>query len=290
MACTPELLKTVPLFALLDEQEAAVLAREVEVKTFAARQRIYKMGDPSGQAYVMVSGSVRITTVDEDQQEVIVDQPAHGFYFRLSYTYARATDDGQDALVAGRPVTVQNTYSTSAERGPSVTDQRNRVAFSCIAEPRPFGRDHTVLGKILNDWKLAGVVTYGSGRPFDARVFGDPNQDSNTGNDRLPGYGRNAFTGPDYATTDLRITRRVFVTSRLKMDLIAESFNLFNRDNQRVIITDDGFQSNGTQFTQLDKTIGISTFPAYYQHSTNFLTATSAYAPRQVQLALRMTF
>jgi len=214
----------------------------------------------------------------------------HGFYFRLSYTYARATDDGQDALVAGRPVTVQNTYSTSAERGPSVTDQRNRVAFSCIAEPRPFGRDHTVLGKILNDWKLAGVITYGSGRPFDARVFGDPNQDSNTGNDRLPGYGRNAFTGPDYATTDLRITRRVFVTSRLKMDLIAESFNLFNRDNQRVIITDDGFQSNGTQFTQLDKTIGISTFPAYYQHSTNFLTATSAYAPRQVQLALRMTF
>ena len=81
MACTPELLKTVPLFALLDEQEAAVLAREVEVKTFAARQRIYKMGDPSGQAYVMVSGSVRITTVDEDQQEVIVDQPAHGEFF-----------------------------------------------------------------------------------------------------------------------------------------------------------------------------------------------------------------
>jgi len=79
--CTPELLKTVPLFALLDEQEAAVLAREVEVKNFAARQRIYKMGDPSGQAYVMVSGSVRITTVDEDQQEVIVDQPAHGEFF-----------------------------------------------------------------------------------------------------------------------------------------------------------------------------------------------------------------
>ena len=81
MPCTPELLKTVPLFALLDEQEAAVLAREVEVKNFAARQRIYKMGDPSGQAYVMVSGSVRITTVDEDQQEVVVDQPAHGEFF-----------------------------------------------------------------------------------------------------------------------------------------------------------------------------------------------------------------
>jgi len=36
------------------------------------------MGDPGGQAYVMVSGRVRVTTVDEDQQEVVVDEPAHG--------------------------------------------------------------------------------------------------------------------------------------------------------------------------------------------------------------------
>ena len=214
----------------------------------------------------------------------------HGVYFRLAYTYGRAADDGQDALLAGRPSTVQNTYSTSAERGPSVTDQRNRLAFSWITEPRPFGRDHAFLAKLFNDWKFSGVLTYGSGRPFDARVFGDPNQDGNTSNDRLPGYGRNAFMGPDYATTDLRIARRLFVGSRLKMDLIAESFNLFNRDNQRLIITDDGFQSNGTQFSQSDKTIGIDTFPAYYQHSANFLEATSAYAPRQIQLALRMTF
>jgi uncharacterized membrane protein len=79
--CQPEVLKKVPLFALLDDAEAAVLASEVEVKTFAARQRIYKMGDPSGQAYVVVSGTVRLTTVDEDQQEVVVDQPAQGEFF-----------------------------------------------------------------------------------------------------------------------------------------------------------------------------------------------------------------
>ncbi len=78
MACNPEILKRVPLFALLDDEEAAVLAGQVELKKFAPRQRIWKMGDPGGQAYVMVSGSVRITTVDEDHQEVIVDQPAEG--------------------------------------------------------------------------------------------------------------------------------------------------------------------------------------------------------------------
>ena len=81
MACNPEVLKHVPLFALLDEEETAVLAGQVELKNFAPRQRIYKMGDPSGQAYVMVSGKVRVTTVDEDQQEVVVDEPAHGEFF-----------------------------------------------------------------------------------------------------------------------------------------------------------------------------------------------------------------
>jgi CRP/FNR family cyclic AMP-dependent transcriptional regulator len=81
MACNPEVLKHVPLFALLDEDETAVLAAQVELKNFAPRQRIYKMGEPSGQAYVMVSGKVRVTTVDEDHQEVVVDEPAHGEFF-----------------------------------------------------------------------------------------------------------------------------------------------------------------------------------------------------------------
>ena len=81
MACNPEVLKHVPLFALLDEEEAAVLAGQVELKKFAPRQRIYKIGDPGGQAYVMVSGRVRVTTVDEDHQEVVVDEPGHGEFF-----------------------------------------------------------------------------------------------------------------------------------------------------------------------------------------------------------------
>jgi uncharacterized membrane protein len=81
MACEPEVLRNVPLFALLDDDETAVLAAQVEMKRFAPRQRIYKMGDPGGQAYVMVSGGVRVTTVDEDHQEVVVDQPAAGEFF-----------------------------------------------------------------------------------------------------------------------------------------------------------------------------------------------------------------
>src|SRR6516165_4643746 len=81
MACDPGELRHVPLFALLDEEEAAVLAAQVELKRFAPRQRIYKIGDPGNQAYVMMSGSVRVTTVDEDHQEVLVDEPGHGDLF-----------------------------------------------------------------------------------------------------------------------------------------------------------------------------------------------------------------
>ena len=81
MACEPEILREVPLFARLDDDETAVLAARVEVKTFAPRQRIYRIGDSGGRAYVMVSGAVRVTTVDEDQQDVIVDEPTPGQFF-----------------------------------------------------------------------------------------------------------------------------------------------------------------------------------------------------------------
>ncbi len=81
MTCDPDILKGVPLFALLDPEETAVLAAQVELKQFAARERIYKSGQPGGQAYVLLSGSVRVSTVDEDQQEVTVDEPAVGEFF-----------------------------------------------------------------------------------------------------------------------------------------------------------------------------------------------------------------
>src|ERR1700746_1886027 len=81
MACDPQELRHVPLFALLDDEEACVLASQVEMRKFAPHQRIYKIGDTDGHAYVMFSGRVRVSTVDEDHQEVIVDEPGHGEFF-----------------------------------------------------------------------------------------------------------------------------------------------------------------------------------------------------------------
>src|ERR1700722_5322973 len=121
---------------------------------------------------------------------------------------------------------------------------------------------------MLKHWKISGVMTYGSGRPANAEVSGDPNQASNTSKDRLAGYGRNAFTRPDYATMNLRVGKRVKLGGPSRLDLNAESFNLFNRDNKTYVISAGGFyNSAGIKYPQ---NAAGTYFPAYYQQPTSF--------------------
>jgi len=215
-----------------------------------------------------------------------------GMYFRLAYTWAHAVDTGQDALVAGSPVTVQNSYSTKSEKGPSVTDQRSRLTISAIEEPHPFEEGQKALAAMFNHWKISGIMTYGSGRPVNATVSGDPNQDGNTSNDRLPKYGRNAFIGPDYASMDLRVGRKMNLGGRYHLDLTGESFNLFNRDNKRYGLTDNGFYNSAGQFVKYTQqpVAGGTYYPAYFQQPTSFLKPTSSFAPRQMQVSMRLNF
>ena len=215
---------------------------------------------------------------------------SRGTYLRLAYTFAHAIDDGQDALVAGQPATVQNAYDPSAERGPSTTDQRQRLVVAFSAEPHPFHRGQEFLGHIFNNWQISSVVNYGSGRPFSATVAGDPNQDGNDLNDRLPGYSRNGFTGPDYATADLRLAKTMHLGERYKLSLVGDSFNLFNRNNQRVTITSNGLINSASTFVTNSVVANIAPYPGYYELPTNFMKPTAAFAPRQVQLSLKLVF
>ena len=106
MHCNPEVLKQVPLFSLLDDDEAAVLAGQTEMKTFAARQRIYKRGDSGGRGYVLISGAVRIVTVDEDHQEVVVDEPAPGEFFGFA-SMLEQTPHETEAIAAEETVCIE---------------------------------------------------------------------------------------------------------------------------------------------------------------------------------------
>jgi uncharacterized membrane protein len=132
MACNPEVLKHVPLFALLDEEEAAVLAAQVRLRTFTPRQRIYKIGDASGQAYVVVSGRVRVSTVDQDQQEVVVDEPSHGEFFGFASMLEK---------------TPHQTEATAIEEAVCVEVDRDDIAVLLQRKPLAAMDMLTVLGR-----------------------------------------------------------------------------------------------------------------------------------------------
>ena len=81
MGCDAELLRKVPLFSLLDEEERAVLAGHVNVRNYSAHERIFRRGDPGSRGYVVIEGRIRVTLIDDDQQEVTLDEPGPGGFF-----------------------------------------------------------------------------------------------------------------------------------------------------------------------------------------------------------------
>jgi uncharacterized membrane protein len=84
MPCEPSVFSDIPVFSMLDPDERAVLAEQVEMRRFRPRQRIFKVGDAGGKAYVLLTGRVQVAVVDEDNQEVIIDEPASGEMFGLA--------------------------------------------------------------------------------------------------------------------------------------------------------------------------------------------------------------
>jgi hypothetical protein len=210
-------------------------------------------------------------------------------FLRTGFTFAKAIDDGADSLVVGRAGNVQNSYATQLERGLSVTDQRLRFVASTVYQPAPHF-DLRTLSAVFNNWLLSTVFTAGSGRPINATMAGDSNRDDNTYNDRLPGAVRNAYIGPDYITLDLRISKSFPIGERLRLTLLAESFNISNRVNRRVDIADDGFFNSAGQFVAYSSKIGTTVYAGEFIKNSKFLVPTNSYAPRQVQFSIRASF
>lgn len=84
MGCDPKVFEGIPIFSLLDAEERAVLGEHVELRRFPSGERIYRAGTPGDKAYILLSGKVQLVVVDQDNQEVVTDQPAVGEIFGLS--------------------------------------------------------------------------------------------------------------------------------------------------------------------------------------------------------------
>ncbi len=89
---------------------------------------------------------------------------------------------------------------------------------------------------------------------------------------------------------DLRMARKVALGGRYHLELMAESFNLFNRDNKRLGLTDNGFYNSAGQFVRYTQQAGAAHYPAYFQQPASFMKPAVSFAPRQLQLSMRLNF
>jgi uncharacterized membrane protein len=183
MPCDPEELRHVPLFELLDDDELRILAERVDIRNFSARQRIFKAGEPAPRAYVVIKGVVRLTIIDEDHQEVVVQEPDHGDFFGFAsmlqetehQTTAMALEettclevDREDiaALIKSRPMAGLDMMTAQARQIRAsqklVQMRASRNANQMIEEQETFGdRIADAVARFGGSWSfiiLFGVV------------------------------------------------------------------------------------------------------------------------------------
>ncbi len=182
---------------------------------------------------------------------------------RVSYTFSKAIDNTGNAFF----FTPQDNFNLRAERGLGDNDQRHVLAISGTLAMPEAGRD-AMWRRVLTGFQLSPIFRYSSALPFNIVTGADRNNDT-TVNDRPVGVGRNTGVGFDFASFDLRLSRRLRFTERVGVEVLAEGFNLFNRAN----------------FQLPNNTFGTGTTP-----NATFGRPNGAADPRQLQFGLRLSF
>ena len=181
---------------------------------------------------------------------------------RFSYTLAKTLDDAGNAFF----FTPQDNSDLRDDRGRSDNDQRHRLTMSGTFK-LPETSSDSLWRRVVEGFQLSYIFSYGSALPFNIVTGTDRNSDTNV-NDRPVGVARNTGEGFDFASFDLRLSRRMRFSDRSSLEVIAEGFNLFNRANLQL--------PNNVFGT------GTRPLPAFGH-------ATGAADPRQLQFGLRLS-
>ena len=181
---------------------------------------------------------------------------------RASYTLSKTIDDAGNFFFS----TPQNNFNLRDDMGLSDNDQRHRLVVSGTFQA--VAGKHQGLRRTLDGFELSYILTYASRLPFNILLGSDRNFDT-TNNDRPIGVGRNTGRGFDYASLDLSLRRRIRISEKVRLELLAEGFNLFNRANL-------GVPNN---------TFGLGVTP-----NATFGQPTLALDPRQFQFGLKLSF
>jgi outer membrane receptor protein involved in Fe transport len=217
-----------------------------------------------------------------------------GFQFIAAYTYSRARDDRPDqtTVVVGADDAkiVENQINPGLDYARSDTDLRHRFVFSPVYD---IGKikwsDNSFVRALFSDYTLSGIVQAQSGSPYSALVGNDPNNDGNRSNDRLPGTARNQFTTPSVYQFDARVTRNIPFNESVRLRLILEAFNLFNRANV-VTVNTTAFNFSTAGGGTLTAPPFVTAFGTPRSFSSPASGTTTFATPRQLQLAVKFDF
>jgi hypothetical protein len=211
------------------------------------------------------------------------------FQFLASYTWSHSIDDSSDLQTLLKP---QDNRNFRAERSDSLFDQRHRFVFSgVLISPAAWRSSSSTWYHLLSDFTVAPILEISSGRPFNIITGTDSNGDLQSSNDRpsvaadgtlfIPttpftngNLRRNAGITHGYASLDMRLTRAIRFGERVRVDFIAEGFNLFNRFNEA---------SANPFFTEVN-TFKQRNGGLFYSRPT------AAYDPRQFQFGVKIYF
>lgn len=216
---------------------------------------------------------------------------SRGFQFLASYTYSKANDDRPDqtAVVPGGgddAKIVQNQLNLRDDYAAADSDLRHRFVFSPVYEFGKFTRsDNSVLRALLSDFSLSSIVQLQSGFAYSQTVGADLNRDGNARNDRVPGTRRNEFYTPSTYQFDMRLTRTIPIRESMRLRLILEGFNIFNRANVSLVNT-NLFSGRTAAIVGGAQSLTL-TSPAA---SAAFGLPRAFLTPRELQLAIKFDF
>ncbi len=214
---------------------------------------------------------------------------SRNFQFLASYTWSHAIDDSSDLQTLLLP---QDNRNFRAERADSLFDQRHRFVFSAVvASPASWRKSDSGLYRFLSDFIVAPIFEISSGRPFNILSGVDTNNDQSNQTDRpnvasdgtlvLPppfstgSLGRSRGITHRYASLDMRLSRAIHFGERVRLDLIAEGFNLFNRFNEAAA---------SPLFTD------VNAFGKRDGSGRYFSRPTAAFDPRQFQFGIKLNW
>ena len=207
----------------------------------------------------------------------------HNFSFNISYSWSHSIDDGPNPSFVLIPQD-SNNGRFGAERASSADDVRNRFVGNAIfSSPKTWNA-------FLRDFSFSTIVTLQSPQYFTKYAGFDANGDVFGNNDRVGSDPRNTFKGDTLQTVDVRLERTFPIYERMHLQFMAEAFNLLNTVNVRYSNTSYG----AADFCGPDPGApGCAGAPAFYREGSpnpTYGTPSAVFNPRQIQLALRLTW